>query len=599
MSDGLNADELALLRQFATVTRHGITNECWDDHAFVFETVAIHSRPAMAARVKKLSAFQRRVYDCCPASCCCFVGPWTNCDTCPYCDHPRHRSDGSPFKTFSALPLIPQLLALFSSSHFVDLMLYRSQYCNEMEGRRSGSEQSANTPCDQIGDVYDSENWHNCKHLFEDPHDVALLLTTDGFAPFKKRHYSAWPLLLINLNLPPSERMKHDNLICVGVIPGPKAPKDLDSFVIPVIEELEVLQDGIDAFDRSTMEAFTLRAHIIDICGDMPAVAKLTRMKGPVAKKPCRRCDIEGVRVPGSRSTAHYCPLHRSKNLGISSPGSRAGYAADDLPARTLLVMLQQAYEVETAETDAESERLSTLYGINGQSSFCRLRSFRLPHSIPHDLMHLIWENLIKNLVAAWQGSWKSLDHSEYAISKREWDKIGEAVGTSGRLIPGCFGAVLPNFVARPSEMTAEKWSFFTLYLAPIVLFEKFPHPQYYQHFTSLIPILHLLIALELREGQVTEIENGLRRWVEEYERYGGTTYLVYLCLAYMFGQLQTLLCWGPSSSECVSCYDTCTASPWGKYTDCGSIVGVLGLPYGTILWTHSACNTLSSLPMG
>ncbi|KAF8308692.1 hypothetical protein DL93DRAFT_2063676 [Clavulina sp. PMI_390] len=268
------------------------------------------------------------------------------------------------------------------------------------------------------------------------------------------------------------------------------------------------------------MKAFTFRAHLLDVCGDMPAVAKLTRMKGPTAKKPCRRCNIEGVRVPGSRSTAHFCPLHCANNSDGRSSGTTAKNP-QTLPSRSHEAMLREAYAVETAETNAESLRLGTAYGINGESSFCRLKSFKLPQSNPHDMMHLIWENLIKNLVSMWQGSWKSLDHRAYAIPSACWDEIGEAVGSSGRLIPGCFGAALPDFVARPLEMTAEKWSFFTLYLAPIVLHNKFPHPRYYKHFTDLVPILRLLIALELQETQITEIERGLWKWVEDYEQYG------------------------------------------------------------------------------
>ncbi|KAF8311469.1 hypothetical protein DL93DRAFT_2209061 [Clavulina sp. PMI_390] len=267
------------------------------------------------------------------------------------------------------------------------------------------------------------------------------------------------------------------------------------------------------------MKAFILQAHLLDVCGDMPAVAKLTRMKGPVAKKPCRRCNIIGIRVPGSRSTAHYCPLHRSNHPDSRLAGSIAVYAANSLPTRTHDSTVEQARAVDAAPSNAESLQLATEYGINGESSLCRLSSFKHPASDPHDLMHLVWENLIKNLVAMWQGSWKSLDHSAYAISQREWEKIGKLVGSSRKLIPGCFGAALPDFVARPSEMTAEKWSFFTLFIAPIVLHDAFPHRRYYDHFMRLVPILHLLISFEITTEQIGEVERGLRQWVEDYER--------------------------------------------------------------------------------
>ncbi|KAF8308693.1 hypothetical protein DL93DRAFT_2039988, partial [Clavulina sp. PMI_390] len=182
----LSEADLSLLRQFSVAVRYGITRQCWEDLELVFEDLEVHRLPVMAARVKKLSSFQRKLYDCCPSSCCCFSGPWVDYDRCPYCKHPRRRPDGSPYKTFSYLPPIPQLLALFSCPELVELMLYRSRRCKESNNESVGSQSSAaETPT--VNDVYDSQNWKDSSHLFKDPRDIALLLTTDGFAPFKRR----------------------------------------------------------------------------------------------------------------------------------------------------------------------------------------------------------------------------------------------------------------------------------------------------------------------------------------------------------------------------------------------------------------------------
>ena len=37
---------------------------------------------------------------------------------------------------------------------------------------------------------------------FEDPQDIVLGLSTDGFAPFKKWKHTYWPLIILNYNLP-------------------------------------------------------------------------------------------------------------------------------------------------------------------------------------------------------------------------------------------------------------------------------------------------------------------------------------------------------------------------------------------------------------
>jgi hypothetical protein len=45
----------------------------------------------------------------------------------------------------------------------------------------------------------------------------------------------------VNLNLPPEIRVKKENMILCGFIPGPQNPKDLNSFLRPLIDEFLVL----------------------------------------------------------------------------------------------------------------------------------------------------------------------------------------------------------------------------------------------------------------------------------------------------------------------------------------------------------------------
>jgi hypothetical protein len=67
-------------------------------------------------------------------------------------------------------------------------------------------------------------DWTYPHNYFSDHHDIALGFATDGFAPFKKWKHTTWILLIFNYNLPPDERFRKDNILCVGIIPGPKKP---------------------------------------------------------------------------------------------------------------------------------------------------------------------------------------------------------------------------------------------------------------------------------------------------------------------------------------------------------------------------------------
>ena len=70
-------------------------------------------------------------------------------------------------------------------------------------------------------------------------------------------------------------------MLVVGFTPGPNNPKDLDSFLWPMVEEMIQLQEGIPmVWNAAAEEYFTLRAYITIVTADMPGREKLMRMKG-------------------------------------------------------------------------------------------------------------------------------------------------------------------------------------------------------------------------------------------------------------------------------------------------------------------------------
>lgn len=121
------------------------------------------------------------------------------------------------------------------------------------------------------------------KELFQRITDLGFVLTTDGVQVFKARkRFSIWPIALECLNLPPTIRGKRQNLLCTGFIPGPKGPKNLDSFLYPLIKEFEALQNGVTALDGAvprslpTEREFVLKGHICLVGADMVAREKVT-----------------------------------------------------------------------------------------------------------------------------------------------------------------------------------------------------------------------------------------------------------------------------------------------------------------------------------
>lgn len=235
-------------------------------------------------------------------------------------------------------------------------------------------------------------------------------------------------------------------------------------------------------------------------------------------------CKIIGLRVPGARGTAHYVPLDRSYHPDVQAdPDAIAVYDAENLPLRTQDEIISQGKEVEAATTKAQAERLATEYGVKGVPVLSYLRSLSFPGSFGYDFMHLIWENLIKNLTLLWTSDFKGLDEGreEYALGKAVWEAIASRTASASDTIPSAYGSRLPNIAKDRPNVSAEMWSFWTLYLGPVLLRRRFKHVKYYRHFIELVRLLNLCMLFEISDAQIENVRTGFIAWVKVYEQYG------------------------------------------------------------------------------
>jgi len=203
------------------------------------------------------------------------------------------------------------------------------------------------------------------------------------------------------------------------------------------------------------------------------------------------------------------------------SESAIAVYDATALPLRTEEVMLCQAIEVRDASSKVEKGQLSKIYGIKGVSILSYLKSLSFPLSFPYDFMHLIWENLIPNLILFWTGEFKGLDEGvgEYQLLPNVWKAIGTVTAAAGSTIPSVFGVWPPDPATRRSSYSAEAWSFWTLYLGPVLLRRRFRKKQYYTHFIELVKLLQICLQFEITTKEIQIIHDGFIKWVEDYEK--------------------------------------------------------------------------------
>src|SRR5258708_13947118 len=138
-------------------------------------------------------------------------------------------------------------------------------------------------------------------HFFSDIQDVTLGLMLDRFQIFKAQRdggATCWPLIALNFNLPPEICMQLVHIIPLSIIPGPKAPKDFNSFLHPFVDECKKLAMGIWAFDSHENKTFKLHVYLILVHGDMMAMKYIMNFKGPNGKSLCHMCHIVMVQPP-------------------------------------------------------------------------------------------------------------------------------------------------------------------------------------------------------------------------------------------------------------------------------------------------------------
>jgi len=377
------------------------TNRAYEHlhYSFPHKLQNVHSLYWTQKRIAVLSSVKSGTVDCCHKGCCCFTGNFKDLDACPYCDEPRFHSPNIPRKKFQYLPIKPLLDAMFQDKSVTTLMGYWHEYTT--------NQRDSNT----IGDVFDGSiykdlcdqnvvvNGQKLQHkYFSDRRDVALGLSLDGCTLFNRGKNSAWPVILINLNLPPKIRTQLRWLLCYAVIPAPTMIKNLDSYLIPLYEERAGLAKGNPTLDPWAEEFFWLHVYLILAFGDYPALVKLMHMKGHNGLCPCWFCEIHGVCPPGAK--VYYVPLFRAE--GSVSPA--------DLPMCNHATFIKQVNQVLVAATINEANELAKEYGIKGVLLLSSLGSLNFPLSFPFDFMHLTFENLIPNLVRHYTGTFKNLN---------------------------------------------------------------------------------------------------------------------------------------------------------------------------------------------
>ncbi len=115
---------------------------------------------------------------------------------------------------------------------------------------------------------------------FYQPRTTSVLLFTLNVDWFQQTTHSTGVMYLAIQNLPRKERYLCENVIVVGVIPGPKEPKKtMNSFLQPLVDELLQLWEGVVMKGANGINVL-VRGALICVACDIPAARKVCGFLG-------------------------------------------------------------------------------------------------------------------------------------------------------------------------------------------------------------------------------------------------------------------------------------------------------------------------------
>lgn len=165
-------------------------------------------------------------------------------------------------------------------------LVKREGFLNDCEHWRLRS-----VPSSTLCDIYDGQIWKDFQYIngtpfLSAPHNLALMLNIDWFRPYKHTPYSVGVIYMVVNNLPRSKRFKKENVILVGIVPGPSEPPlHMNSYLKPLVDELNTLwNNGIQVTSPDSQFPITLKAVLTCVACDIPACRKVLGFLGHMSK---------------------------------------------------------------------------------------------------------------------------------------------------------------------------------------------------------------------------------------------------------------------------------------------------------------------------
>jgi len=293
-------------------------------------------------------------------------------------------------------------------------------------------------PEDVMSDIFQGRVWKELSTtgFLSNKNSLALSLNVDWFQPHKHSPGSVGVLYVVILNLPREERYKLENLIVVGILPGPSEPKlTANTFLKPLVDELKALWKRSESFTVSgSIFKKPIQVALICVTCDIPASRKIGGFMGHMANQGCSKCKRE------------FC---QNGCLNFS------GFDRDQWPPRTSAEHKKLARDTLFETTPTSTQAKCSEYGAR-YSVLHELEYFDCIRFFVIDPMHNLYLGTAKHMM---KNVW--LNEESPLINSEDFKKMQETVDSM--ITPQDIGRIPGKIEHSFGGFTADQWQNWTL----------------------------------------------------------------------------------------------------------------------------------------
>lgn len=338
----------------------------------------------------------------------------------------------------------------------------------------------------KLSDVYDGQMWKYFQYDSNGlavPHNYLLMLNCDWFQPFKHTPFSVGVLYLAVQNLPREVRFKQENVIVIGIMPGPSEPSmNINTYLQPIVDDLQALWAGVSITING--EQKKIRAAISCLACDVPAARKVGGFIGHRGRRGCK-CLKEFVVV----------------NFGDYPDYS--GFVKSDWEPRSHAIHVWYALKHRNAKTMGERKSIEGYSGAR-YSSLYELPYYNPISSCIIDPMHCLFLGIAKTFFKTWV--------SQHILPEDQLPLIQKKVDAFN--CPPDIGRIPYKIASRFSGLKADQWKNWTLYFS---LFALLPYRDY-DCWLLFVKVCSSVCRREISVSELEGIDENIQSFCEIFE---------------------------------------------------------------------------------